>query len=91
MRKAHDRAGRSKLWADIERFDFTGTVYRSALVPASMERIAVQIKSVSPYVDKILCYAFPGLLARPGSPACYPGGAQEKLYADYLDWSRKLT
>lgn len=86
LRRAHDRAGRSKLWADIEMFDFTGPVYRSALVPASMERIAKQIASVSPYVDKILCYAFPGLLARPGSPARYPGGGQEKLYADYLNW-----
>ena len=89
LRQAHDRAGRSKLWADIEMFDFTGQVYHSALVPAPMERIAMQIESVSPYVDKILCYAFPGLLARPGSPACYPGGAQEKLYADYLAWLEK--
>ena len=85
---AHGRAGRSKLWADIEMFDFTGQVYRSALVPAPMERIAKQIASVSPYVDKILCYAFPGLLSRPGSPACYPGGGQDKLYADYLTWIR---
>ena len=84
--RAHGRAGRSKLWADIEMFDFTGAVYHSALVPASMERIARQIASVSPYVDKILCYAFPGLLSRPGSTASFPGGAQEKLYADYLAW-----
>ena len=88
LRQAHDRAGRSKLWADIEMFDFTGQVYRSALVPAPMDRIAKQIASVSPYVDKILCYAFPGLLSRPGSPACYPGGGQDKLYADYLSWLR---
>ncbi len=85
---AHQRAGRSKLWADIEMFDFTGPVYHSALVPAPMARIAKQIASVSPYVDKILCYAFPGLLSRPGSPARYPGGEQEKLYADYLAWRR---
>ncbi len=86
LRQAHDRAGRSKLWADIEMFDFTGTVYHSALAPAPMERIAKQIAYVSPYVDKILCYAFPGLLARPDSLACYPGRAQEKLYTDYLAW-----
>lgn len=91
LRQAHDRAGRAALWADIEMFDFTGPVYHSALVPASMKRIEKQIASVSPYVDKILCYAFPGLLSRPGSPARYPGGGQEKLYADYLNWYRKLT
>lgn len=91
LRQAHDRAGRSKLWADIEMFDFTGQVYRSALVPAPMERVAKQLASVSPYVDKVLCYAFPGLLSRPGSPACYPGGGQDKLYADYMAWREKST
>jgi hypothetical protein len=91
LRKAHDRAGRGALWADIEMFDFTGAVYRSALVPAPMARLEKQIASVSPYVDKILCYAFPGLLARPGSPARYPGCAQEKLYADYMAYRKRLT
>lgn len=86
LRRAHDRAGQSRLWADMEIFEFTGTVYHSALVPASMERIARQLASVSPYVDKVLCYAFPGLLSRPGSLARYPDGAPEKLYANYLAW-----
>ena len=83
LKQAHDRAGRAKLWADIEMFDFAGQVYHSALVPAAMERIRTQIASVSPYVDKILCYAYPGLLSRPGSIAPCGGKAAEKLYADY--------
>ena len=83
LRAAHDKAGRSALWADIEMFDFAGTVYHSALLPTSMERVKKQIASVSPYVDKILCYAYPGLMARPGSVAGYGYASAEKLYADY--------
>ena len=83
LKKAHDRAGRAKLWADIEMFDFEGQVYRSALLPAAMERIKKQIEAVSPSVDKILCYAYPGMLARPGSIAGYGYEGPEKLYRDY--------
>lgn len=83
LREAHDRAGKAALWADIEMFDFAGQVYKSALIPAAMDRVRIQIASVSPYVDKILCYAYPGLLCRPGSIASCGGAAAEKLYADY--------
>ena len=34
LKIAHDKAGRSQLWADIELFDFEGIVYNSALIPA---------------------------------------------------------
>ena len=83
LKTAHDKAGRSKLWADIEMFDFEGQVYRSALLPASMERIEKQIEAVSPYVDKILCYEYPGMMARPASIAGYGYESAEKLYSDY--------
>ena len=56
LRIAHDKAGRSELWADIELFDFEGLVYKSALIPAPFERIQKQIENVAPYVDKILGY-----------------------------------
>ena len=86
LREAHDRAGRSRLWADIEMFEFEGETYRSALLPARMERIEQQIRSVAPHVEKILCYAFPGLLHRPGSVAAYGGSEPARLYGEYERW-----
>lgn len=90
LKKAHDRAGRSALWADIEMFEFAGETYKSALIPARMERIKKQIAAVSPHVDKILCYAYPGLLARPGSIAGYGDPTAETLYADYQQFLTEL-
>lgn len=83
LREAHDRAGRSRLWADLEMFDFEGRVYQSALVPASISRIGRQIEAVSPWTEKILCYAYPGLMARPGSEAAYAGTEPARLYTEY--------
>lgn len=62
LKKAHDKAGRSRLWADIELFTFEGVVYRSALIPASIDRIKKQIDAVAPFVDEILCYQLIGLV-----------------------------
>ena len=39
LRKAHDKAGRSALWADMEVFEFEGPVYESALLPADFSRV----------------------------------------------------
>ena len=39
LKKAHDKADRSKLWADVEVFTFEGAVYKSALLPANIERL----------------------------------------------------
>lgn len=83
LREAHDRAGRSRLWADMEVFEFEGEVYRSALLPAKISRIEKQMQAVSPWVEKILVYAYPGLLARPGSIATYAGTEPARLYAEY--------
>ena len=91
LREAHDRAGRSRLWADIEMFEFEGEAYHSALIPAKMSRIEQQIQAVSPYVDKILCYAYPGLLYRPGSVASYGGSEPARLYGEYESWKEKTA
>ncbi|MBR4950716.1 MAG: DUF4434 domain-containing protein [Clostridia bacterium] len=89
LRKAHDKAGRSALWADMEVFEFEGDVYKSALYPAAMERIERQITSISPYVDEILIYQYTGMFNKPGTTAfCgHPGSVQ--LYNDYKAWMDK--
>ena len=83
LRKAHDKAGRAELWADIELFDFEGVVYKSALLPASIDRISRQIDNVAPYCDKILSYQYLGIMNPADSPsfAGHPNSA--KLYEDY--------
>ena len=89
LRAAHDKAGRSALWADMEVFEFEGDVYKSALYPAAMERIERQITSISPYVDEILIYQYTGMFNKPGTTAfCgHPGSVQ--LYNDYKAWMDK--
>ncbi len=83
LRKAHDKAGRSELWADIELFDFEGMVYKSALIPADFGRIEKQIENVSPYADKILCYQYQGLMNPPDSQ-CFAGHPDSaRLYEQY--------
>lgn len=83
LRRAFDKAGGPALWADLEIFRFEGEVYESALLPADFERVRRQIEAISPYVDKILCYCYIGMMTKPGSIAkCgFEGG--EKLYEDY--------
>ena len=91
LRRAHDLAGRSRLWCDMEIFRFEGKVYGSALLPAPISRIEQQMQAVSPHVDKLLCYAYPGMMARPGSAACYGDHhSPEKLYSDYLDLVKRF-
>ncbi|HUX96528.1 MAG TPA: DUF4434 domain-containing protein [Bacteroidales bacterium] len=67
LNRAHEKAGRSKLWADVEFFTFEGETYKSALVPASWERVIKQLEAVSPFVEKILIYQYIGLLNKPGT------------------------
>lgn len=91
LRKAHDKAGRAELWADIELFTFESTVYRSALLPADFSRIKKQIENVAPYVDKILCYQYPGLMNPEGSDvfAGHPDSA--RLYEEYKKYIADLA
>ena len=89
LRKAHDKAGRAVLWADMEVFEFEGDVYRSALYAADMERIDRQIKSISPYVDEILIYQYQGMFNKPGTTAYMGHPDSVKLYQDYVAWLEK--
>lgn len=83
LRIAHDKAGRSELWADIELFDFEGMVYNSPLIPASFERVKKQLENVAPYVDKILAYQYLGLM-NPADSNTFAGHTSSvKLYDDY--------
>lgn len=84
LKKAHDKAGRSKIWADIELFTFEGVVYRSALIPAPIERIEKQIEAVAPYVDEILCYQTMGLTNAPDSTAFCGHSSSTELYKELL-------
>ncbi|MDP4206194.1 MAG: DUF4434 domain-containing protein [Bacteroidota bacterium] len=84
--KAHAKAGRARLWADMEIFEFEGEVYKSALIPASFDRIIQQMEDISPFVENILVYQYLGIMDKPGSVA--PVGHQNsgKLYTDYTSW-----
>lgn len=75
--RLHRKASRAKLWADVEVFRFEGPVYKSALLPASPERVIRQLEAVSPYVEKILIYQYTGMINHPESkvPAGHPDSA----------------
>lgn len=83
LKHAHDRAGRSALWADMELFAFEGEVYKSALLPADIQRIERQLASISSYVETVLCYQYMGLMNRPGTRAFCGHPDSLKLYEDY--------
>ena len=83
LRRVHDLAGRSALWADMELFGFEGEVYKSALVPVDIDRIRRQLESISPYVDTVLCYQYMGLMNRPGTKAFCGHPDSVGLYEDY--------
>lgn len=89
LRKAHDKAGRSQLWADIELFDFEGMVYKSALIPAGIERIKRQIENVAPYADKIVSYQYLGLMNPPSSPSFAGHPRSSELYESYREYIKK--
>jgi hypothetical protein len=84
--KAHLRAGRSRLWADMEIFDFEGDVYKSALVPADFDRILKQMEDISPFVEHILIYQYMGIMNKPGSAASIGHPNSEALYNRYMSW-----
>ena len=82
----HTKAGRSRLWADVEIFDFEGEVYRSPGVPASFDRVVKQLADVSPYVEHILIFLYQGMMNKPGTIAFAGHKDSEKLYSDYANW-----
>jgi len=85
LHKMHQKAGRSKLWADVEFFRFEGETYKSALLPADPERIIKQLEAVSPFVDKLFIYQYIGLVNKPSTDvfAGHPDSAllYEKFFA----------
>jgi hypothetical protein len=86
LRKLHNKVPQRALWADVEVFEFEGDVYKSALIPASFERVEEQLRVASAFVDRILIYQFQGMMNKPGSKA-YAGHPQSTvLYADYAHW-----
>lgn len=87
LKLMHDRVGKSRLWADIELFDFEGETYRSPLIPAETGRLKRQINAVAPYADELLCYCYPGILNLPGTEAfCGRGDSASygKAYAELI-------
>lgn len=86
LRKAHDKAGRAALWADVETFQFEGDVYTSALVSPEFSRLKAQLESVSPYVDQILVYTYLGTMNKPNTDTFVGVKNSEKLYTDYKEY-----
>jgi hypothetical protein len=86
LRKAHDRSQKTKIWADVEIFQFENEVYKSALMPAPFDRVVRQLEAVSPWVDQILVYQYEGMMNKPGSSAFAGCQASTRLYSDYVYW-----
>ncbi len=82
----HKKAGRSRLWADMELFYFEqGT--KGNLMPADFEtRIIKQMEDISPYVEKILVYQYIGIMNKPDSKAHAGHPDSVRLYNQYKAW-----
>lgn len=86
LRRLHDRAA-MPLWADVEVFEFEGEVYKSALLPAAIERVQRQLAIIGPYVDKVLCYQVHGLMNPPDTAAFCGHPDSVRLYREYRDYA----
>jgi len=84
----HTKAGRARLWADVEIFDFEAEIYRSPGIPATFDRILLQLADVSPYVEHTLIFQYQGMMNKPGTTAYAGRKDTEKLYTDYVQWLR---
>lgn len=91
LHKAHVRAQKAKIWADLEIFECEGEVYNSALGPASFDRVLQQLEAVSPWVDNILVYQYQGMMNKPGSAAFAGRPSSTKLYSDYMKWLKSRS
>ncbi len=85
----HEKVPERKLWADVEVFEFEGDVYKSALLPAPVDRIEKQLQVASKYVEKILVYQYQGMFNKPGSQAFAGHPDSAKLYEDYKQMLQK--
>lgn len=88
--KAHAKASRARLWADMELFYFRDGIIAADLLPASFEkRILKQMENISPYVDKILCYQYIGQMNKPGTDIVAGHPDSLRLYEEYINWYQK--
>lgn len=89
--EAHQKAARARIWADMELFYFEDKT-KGNLLPADFDtRILRQMEDLSPFVDKILCYQYIGIMNKPGSTAFAGTKDTVRLYSQYKRWldSRK--
>lgn len=86
LKRAHDRSKKAKIWADVEIFEFEGSDYDSALVPASFDRVQRQLAAVSPFVENILVYQCMGLMNKLDSAAMAGNPQSVELYSSYVNW-----
>ncbi len=91
LKIAHDKANRSKLWADVETFTFEGEVYKSALLPTPIERLKAQLESVSPYVEEILVFEYQGMMNQPQTIAFCGHPDSIQYYRDYKKLLNKIS
>lgn len=83
LRQAHDKAGRSVIWADMETFACEGEVYQSPVIAADGRRVKKQMESISPYVDEIIIYMYQGTMNPPDTKAlCGHKESSVKLYEE---------
>lgn len=84
--KAHEKASRARLWADMELFYFENG-NEGNLLPADFnKRIIHQMKNISPFVDKILCYQYIGIMNKPGTDIIAGHPDSLRLYEQYSKW-----
>ncbi len=89
LKEAHDLVGRSKVWCDMEFFDFEGEIYKSPLVAPDPERVKRQIAAVSPYAEELLCYQYQGMMNRPGTKAYCGSEGSEEIYKTIKEHNEK--
>ena len=83
LKQAHEKANKSKLWADVEIFEFEGDVYKSALLPSNVNRIKTQLEEISEYVEEIIVFQYQGMMNMPSSIAFCGHPDSIKFYNDY--------
>jgi len=54
LKKAHDRAQRAAIWADVEIFEFEGALKKSLPPPTFLDRVIRQSETLSPSLAKIM-------------------------------------
>jgi hypothetical protein len=86
LHAAHQKAARARIWADMELFYFEDKT-KGNLLPADFDtRILRQMEDLSPFVDKILCYQYIGIMNKPDSKAYAGHKDSVRLYQQYKNW-----